>query len=140
MALSADKTFKTRLRGRSAYKAGGTIYAGSLVVVDSTSGLLEALTDAANKQFIGIALEGAESGEDCRVDDSGVILRHVNVTGSDQTDVNVAIWPTDDDPDTLKVDDTSTTIDAIGRVTYFHSGDDCDVELQTPQEHLLQPA
>jgi hypothetical protein len=137
-ALTADTIHKTRPNGgagRSAYIAGGTIYAGSLVGVKA-DGLLYAWEDVAGFEFVGLALIGGVATDEIRCDTSGTILREVNVDTSDQTSVGELV----ESPSSNPADFTLTApvnVGYIGRVVRFHSGDSCDVELFTPAVHLV---
>jgi len=137
--IAADTIFKTAPRaGRMSFEAGETIYAGALVCIAAGTGLLTLCGVAATDFFVGIALNGGVITEDIRVDTSGVTLRHIDIASSVQTSVMKPVWPANGNPEDLSLSDPAGIL-AVGVVSRFHSGDDCDVMLFTPTEHLAQP-
>lgn len=141
MALSADKARDTRPRGRNAYVVSDTVqvYAGSLVGINQTTGYLVLWDDAANYLFKGVAERGvlgdtsADVPPECEVNESGMILNNVSVTGASSiANVGDEVYATDDDTLTLT---PTTNTKPIGQVVRWLTSTYCDIELFTPDEY-----
>jgi hypothetical protein len=138
--IAADYVPKTApSAGRLSFQAGETIYAGALVCIAAGSGLLTLCGVAVTDFFVGIALNGGVSGDDIRVDISGVFLREVTVASAVQTSVMKPVWPANGNPEDIVLTDPAGIL-AIGFVSRFHSAGIADVKLFTPAEHLAQPS
>lgn len=134
-ALTADKELEAIDPGglrRMKLGASKTIYKGSMVVVDTTTGLVEAGTEAANKIFVGIATHGAVSGAS---DTVWVVLQTsgmFKLTGSslEQADVGKHVVLLDDQTVT---DDagTATANIPVGILVELNSATEGWVELRS---------
>jgi hypothetical protein len=152
MALTAAVRYSNRagngLAGQTSYKVKGLvrIYHGALVGVDPNSGYVQNWTSgsAALLRFRGLAMPLSDSvlGDttgatlptpECPVNESGLILEGVTVTGAVQSSVGKAVYASDEN--TLTMTATSN-VGSIGEVTRFVSSGVADVRLFTPQEYL----
>lgn len=141
MALSADSTPTTAARGLNAEVVENTtvIFAGALVGI-SSAGFATNWADTTGHVFAGLA-EDAATGDtaaspavEVSINTSGPIVKNVAVTGSTgQTDVGVLVFATDSN--TYDISATSN-VKAVGAVTRYYSGTNCDVRLFTPAEYL----
>lgn len=144
-ALSADKMVDRKEGGLQSYPvaAGETVYKGALVVISST-GYLEALTDAASKRFAGVAYEnktnttaagyGSDGDLNCRVYTAGVFK--LVCTSITQAMVGQMMYGVDDQT----VDDTTggTYYISIGRLVQYDSATVGWVDIG--QRHLVAGA
>lgn len=136
--LAADKEVDRKVGGLQSFPVadGETIYKGALVVVSST-GYLEALTDAASKRFAGVAYEkkdnsgGSDGTLNCRVYTEGVFL--LTATSITQAMVGQMMYGTDDQT----IDDTTggTYYIAVGRLIEYVS--DTSGWVNIGQRHLV---
>jgi hypothetical protein len=118
-ALSANYDPLEKEGNVIAYPVGASkvIYKGSFVVVDTATGYAEAGTDAASKNFVGIAYEsadntgGAGGALTVRVKKGGTFL--MNATGGAATDMSKDALLVDDN--TCKTAATTNNI-AVGKV------------------------
>lgn len=144
MALSTDSIRASHggsPTGTESYVITNTsvIFAGALVGIDQSTGLLVKWADTANFRFLGVAVRGATGltagtpPVEAEVNTSGVTLERVTATGLDATaDVGDLVHATDDDTLTLTA---GANTSAIGRVVRFHGGTSGDVKLFTPDEY-----
>lgn len=135
-ALAADADIDRKEGGLQSYgvAASSQIYKGALVVISST-GYLEPLTDAASKRFVGVAYEDKLGTTDgvvkCRVYTQGVFL--LTATSITQAMVGQMMYGTDDQT----IDDTTggTYYIAIGRLVEYVSATSGWVDIG--QRHLV---
>lgn len=142
---------KTCARGVRSYQIadGVTVYAGMLAQLES--GFLNHWTGTSPGQFVGIVLGGDDRARDgvllgetadtppteARVDESGVVLMHVAVAGTvTQADVGAYVYCADSDVANL-TKTVGSNLRPVGRLVRFRSATDCDVELLTPAEDLV---
>lgn len=123
MALSADAHLDRKESGPyQVYPvaASTTIYAGGLLVVDST-GYAEPLTDAVDKRYIGVAYEGVDNSSgsdgDKNVRVYGIGRFKVTATSITQAMVGQMMYGADD----ATMDDTSTNKVPVGRLVEYVS-------------------
>lgn len=142
MALSANKNRDFR-PGNGGYvksfivKNGVTVYQGSLVGIDRTSGHVFPWTVETGQDniFLGVAKEKVVGdgvlvvGVIC----TGVELVQVAVTGvTAVTDTLKPVYLTDDDTLTLSAPAAGKP---VGQITKWYSSTTCDVRLRTPIEY-----
>ena len=149
--LAVNTIHKTQPRGQNSYiiADGVTLPIGSLV--QAQSGYLNHWDETG--QFLGVLInahsragDGTILGETSdtppvhgTVDESGVTLMHVAVGGTvTQADVGALVYCADSNPANLTK--TDTTNPPVGRLVYFRSTSDCDVQLFTPTEWLAGDA
>lgn len=141
MALSADLSRKIRPKGIGSYKVtnGVQVYAGSLVGLNIATGYAVLWADTANFRFLGIALNkvlgniSAIPVPEVEVLEDGARLINVSVTGvSDITSIGALVYATDDNTFTLT---PGSNTKAVGHITKWYSGANCDVALFTPDEY-----
>jgi hypothetical protein len=171
MALTAPVTYNHRggnLVGTNSYivRNNETIFAGALVGLDPNSGALcnwSSASSGANIRFKGIACPvaapnipgqttvGAVIGNtsanpvpECPVDESGVILEGIAVTGAlpvtpGQTTGHpgVPVFATDNNTFTVS---TTSNVGAVGELIRCTAAAIGDVRLFTPQEYLALEA
>lgn len=142
MAVLAANTFhKTRERGELRFPVtnGVTLWVGSLVFHSDSTGLCVSWADLAANKFVGVAKEkvvGTASNPEVTVNDTGLILEQITVTGiSAIDDVGDLVYATNDNPNDCTLT-AATNQKAIGKVVKWHnSGTKCDVQLFTAAEH-----
>ena len=122
MALSADRTTRFRNPGREVWyevKASTTIYQGSLVCIDNTTGKAEPATNASGKTFVGVAQENAAAASSgttyIKVWSEGEFL--FLKTTSAVTDVG----------NVVSVSDDATVANALGTLTTALTGTNNDL-------------
>jgi len=148
MALSRAQRYITRGGGikRNSYpvETSEQIYYGAIVGLDRNTGRIQNLDENSNLlDFIGVAIPennsvtGISAGTvECPVDESGLILEQVSVTGvAAQGSVGELVYATDENTFTLTA---TSNRGAIGRVVRWYSGTTCDVELHTPMSYRAQ--
>ena len=144
MALSANKIRATRNPGANSYKIadGVKIYAGALVGLNTNTGYLDKWQDNAYFVFLGLANNNAavvgETSDspmpECLVNEEGVVLTNVSVTGvTAVTNTGDLVYATDDNTLTLSA---NVHVYAIGKIVRWISSTYCDVQLFTPNEYL----
>jgi hypothetical protein len=115
-----------------------TLFAGSLAFLSETTGLLVAWADLAANKFVGVAKEKVVgTGTNlCQINDTGMILQKINVTGvSAIDDIGDLVYATNDNPNDCTLT-PATNQKAIGKVVrYYGSSTKCDVLLFTAMEH-----
>ena len=150
--IGTPTTHETRPRGRSSYPVANnvTLYPGALVQVNTSGAAgVDGCLDHWDKTgiFVGIVVGGdanttaggilGDSSEsprpEARVDESGAIITHVNVTGAAQTDVGNLVYCATSNPADMTITDAANAV--VGRLVRFRTASDCDVELFTPAEH-----
>lgn len=148
-ALTAAANYSTRRQGITAgdsYQVLNTekIYNGALVLLDQDSGYLRNVDDLSgtNDLFVGIAIPRDESvtGDtsaspvvECPVDESGLTLEGVAVTGAAAvTDNGAPVYATDENTFTLTA---TSNIGSIGSVKRWITGTTCDVQLFTANQY-----
>lgn len=128
-ALAANQSNRSEKDGKLiAYPLGAakTIYQGALVVTDGTTGLLEAGTDAASKNFVGIAYESGENGSgaaaaiSCRVRKTGTFLFALTGTAVSNAAIGKAAYISDDN--TVALAATTTNDVLCGYIVGHESG------------------
>lgn len=143
-ATTVDINYKTRDRGRQRYllKNAVQVYRGSLIIFKPATGYADKLTDASGHVFKGLAVKaalgdtGATPVAEVIVDETGVVLEQVTVTGASAiTDPHAKVYATDDQTLTLT---PTTYLRAVGRVVKWYSSTTCDVQLFTPEEYAAQ--
>ena len=146
MALSAKTHYNTRARSQQSYvvENAAVIYHGALVGLDIVTGRLQPWnSDSVSLKFRGVATPQDDSVTgvagttvECPVDEGGMILHNVGVTGaSAQANVGDLVYATDDNTLTLTA---TTNVGAIGEVVRYITGTSCDVRLWTPAEYRAQ--
>lgn len=158
--LAATTLLKTRPRaGRDSFPIANTevLYANALVQL--SAGWLADWDDAgAGSTFMGIFLGGDTSSSTAAVarlggstgavaaspqphgyvDTSGVILMHLNITGTPtQAVVGDLVYSADSDVTSITTNSSGRT-DPIGTLIRYRSSTDVDVMLFTPTEFLAQ--
>lgn len=138
--------------GRDTYPVvnGDTVYPHTLVGLNPSSGMLTPWADTAGLLFKGLALDGQTTSKEVegdgtaalanqmRVDESGVVIRDVNVTGSSAlTDHGSKVYCSTDNPADFTLSATSNA-KAVGEVIRWKTSTTCDVRLYTPWEYRLQ--
>ncbi|RME82486.1 MAG: hypothetical protein D6785_07810 [Planctomycetota bacterium] len=116
-------------------KNGSTVYAGSFVALERATGHIIPLDSNGGQDFVGIAQEKVvgDGSADCLVTTEGFVLHKVSVTGvSAQTDVRKLVYATSDND--LTINRPSTNAIPIGRVLYWYSSTDCDVQVFSMEE------
>ena len=140
MALTADSTPTTCERGLEAEVVANTtqIFAGAIVAITS-AGFATNWADTAGNVMGGLAEVGATGDTsaspptEISLNTSGPIFKNVAVTGSTgQTDVGALCFATDENTFNLAA---STNVKAVGAVTRYYSGTNCDVRIFTPSEY-----
>lgn len=113
------------------------VYKGSIMGLDSATGLAVKFSDTATVRLLGIST--AETLDvDARIDTRGVVLKRVNVTGvTAQTNVGGVVYVATDNPADFKTA-TNTNNKAVGWITRWYSGTLCDVKLRTPESYENQ--
>jgi hypothetical protein len=128
-ALAANNTNRKEKDGRLvAHPVGAakTIYQGALVVTDGTTGLLEAGTDAASKNFAGVAYESADNRAgsaaaiDCRVQKNGTFLFAMTGTTVNNAVIGKPAYISDDN--TVALAATTTNDVLCGYIVGIESG------------------
>lgn len=153
MALSRVARYSMRpggsLIGQNSYivKNGIKIYHGALVGTDPNSGYLQNWQQSSGTiRFKGLAMprgarstDGSVTGDtsatpkpECEVNESGVILEGISVTGATQLFVGEPVYATDNNTFTVSA---TTNVGAVGTLVGFRSSSDCDVQLHTPGEY-----
>jgi len=141
MALAANKNVKTA--GRSiislVVQSGVTVWAGGLYMYDKATGTVKVPADTAGFEFAGMAMDKVigDGTKEVPLDISGRIIKKQAVTGvTALTNVGDLVYITSDDVFTIT---PTTNTDAIGIITRWYSGTDCDVALFTPFESRCVP-
>lgn len=112
-------------------KSGVTVYAGSLVALESSTGHIEPIADATTDQvYLGVCQQKVvgDGSLKATVSLDEFILPSVAVTGaSAMTDIGSLVYATTDNTLTLArpADDACP----VGRVLYWHSSTTCDVAM-----------
>lgn len=157
MALTAIVRYSQRVGshtvGNASYiiKNSAVIYHGALVGIDPNSGYLQNWNDdSAAIIFAGIAIPrlvpvtlgtapisvtgntSASPKVECEVDEGGVILEAIAVTGAVQTSVGKPVYASDENTFTMSA---TPNVGAIGLIKRFVSASNCDVQLFTPAEY-----
>lgn len=158
MALTALVRYNMRERNPLAINSypirnGVKIYHGALVGISTigvTDGRVVNWSDSSGAlQFLGLAMltqqvsagsgtSGEATGDangtvECPVMESGPILEQISVAGaSAEQNVGDPVYATDEDTFTLT---PTSNVGAVGRVTRYHSGTTCDVQLFSSQEY-----
>lgn len=152
MALTAAARYSQRagasLVGQNSYivKNSTVIYPGALVGIDPNSGYLQNWQQSSGTlRFTGLAMAnptgtatsitGSTSASppvECAVNESGVILEAIAVTGAVQTSVGKPVFATDENTFTMT---QTTNVGAVGFLKRFVSASNCDVQLWTPAEY-----
>lgn len=144
--LAADLNYVESPRGSWSYKVTNAlqVFKGSLLGIATSTGYVVKWADTAGHVFKGIAMGGATGNTSATppvevvIDERGVILRRVAVTGASAiTDVLDKVYCTTDNPADLTKTATSN-VGAIGHIVRWYSSTTCDVQLYTPQEFLMQ--
>ena len=131
--------------GRESYTLTNAlqVFAGSLVCLDTTTGLVIKPTDLATCKFLGIALEdklgntSATPPVEVRINTEGETLKQQAIaTFATQSKVGSLVFAatTDNPADFTTV--AATNMKAVGVATRFYSSGIGDVKLFTPAEHL----
>lgn len=140
MALTADSFPVTADRGVMAgiVLNAQQIFSGALCAVDG-NGFIQNWADTAGFNFAGMAMTGVTGDTavspdvEVKLNTSGPIVKEVAVTGATGIgDVGDLCFATDENTYNLAV---STNVKAVGVVTRYYSGTDCDVRLFTPAEY-----
>lgn len=127
--------------------SGDTVYPGTLVGLDLSTGMINPWANTAGFVFRGLALDGETTSKEVagdgttvnanhmRVDESGPLLRDVTVAGSSaQTQAGDLVFCTTDNPaDDLTLSPT-INVGPVARLIRWKTGTTCDVELLTPNE------
>ena len=141
MAALTDNLLRTTKglgNQRFIVKSGSTVYAGSFVALERASGHLIPLSSAGGQDFVGIAQEQVTGDGviDCLVTTEGFVLHKVSVTEiSAQTDVRKLVYATSDND--LTITRPASAALPIGRVLYWYSSTDCDVQVFSMAEASL---
>jgi hypothetical protein len=131
--------------GRESYTLTNAlqVFAGSLLCLDTTTGLVIKPTDAATCKFLGLALTdalgntGVTPPVEVRINTEGEILRNQTIaTFATQAKVGSLVFnaTTDNPADFTTV--AATNMKAVGVAVRFVSAGVGDVKLFTPAEHL----
>lgn len=144
--LTADTLQKDAARaGRMSFVLTNSlvVYAGSLLCIDTTTGLVIKPTDATTCKFLGVALEGktgntsATPPTEVRLNIEGVTLKNQTIaTFATQAKCGALVYlaSTDNPADLTTV--AATNMKAVGYASRFISAGVGDVTLFTPAEHL----
>lgn len=127
---------------------GDTVYPGGLSGIAMATGMLTPWADTIGLRFRGLALDGQTTSKEVegdgtqvpanqmRVDESGVILRDVTVTGSSAaTQHGDPVYCTTDN----YMDATLTPTINVGpfaRILRWKTGTTCDIQVLTPEQAL----
>lgn len=139
---SADFNYSDRARVRCAYMGtADTYYKGSGVALRPSTGYAVLWDGTAGDLWLGPAVSQivADASMGYRkmveVDESGVVLERVAVTGASAvTDIGKLVYAADDDLEAMTLT-AGVSVGAVGRVIRWYSSTTCDVRLFTPEEY-----
>lgn len=140
MALTANSIPTTAARGLEAeVVANTTVIFGGAIVAITSAGFATNWADTAGNVLAGLA-EGPATGDtsatpptEITINTSGPIVKNVAVVGSTgQTDVGALCFASDENTYDLSA---TSNVKAVGAVTRYYSGTNCDVRLFTPAEY-----
>lgn len=143
---SSDFNYVESEPGINAYKAtADTYYKGQLIAMKPSTGLAILWSDVAEYEFLGITTGGIVSTaaitDMVRVDERGVILKKVTVTGASAvTDTGSPVWAGDDNTETAFTLTATVNAGAVGIITRWWSSTTCDVRLLTPEQYKARMA
>ena len=104
-------------------KASTTIYKGALVTVDTSTGYVVPASDAANRIFVGVAVEKADNSSGSSGDKTVRVFRtgtfQFNCSSADQTWVGKKVYASDDN--TVALAATTTNDVFVGVVVSYES-------------------
>ena len=104
-------------------KASTTIYKGALVAIDTSTGYAVPASDAANRIFVGVAVEKADNSSGSSGDETVRVFRtgtfQFNCSSADQTWVGKKVYAVDDN--TVALAATTTNDVLVGVVVSYES-------------------
>jgi len=150
--LSVRRTIENHERGRERQIIANSVVLVEGALVGLQSGYLNHWANGANDHWLGLCIGGDDRANDGvltgntsdtppphgLVDTSGRVLMHLDSVGGTPTQAKTGdlVYAASSNPDDLTL--TSTGSHPIGRLQYYRSATDVDVELFTPAEHMCQ--